>query len=91
MFASVGSEVVGAPPLETQVAKNAKMGQTNVCNSTAHRSEVSLSLSHSQMLKNRRSKQTTKKRLAGAAKRAKKLRKQNVKVVSADAPKKGPP
>ena len=32
MFASVGSEVVGAPPLETQVAKNAKMGQTNVCN-----------------------------------------------------------
>ena len=31
MLASVGSEVVGAPPLETpQVAKNAKMGQTNL-------------------------------------------------------------
>ena len=31
MCASVGSEVVGAPPLETpQVAKNAKMGQTNL-------------------------------------------------------------
>ena len=92
MFGFVGSEVVGALPLETpQVAKIAKMGQTNVCNSTTHRSEASLSLSHSQMLKNRRSKQSTKKRLAGAAKRAKKLRKQNVKVVSADAPKKGPP
>jgi hypothetical protein len=31
MFASVGSAVVGAPPLETpQVAKNAKMAQTDV-------------------------------------------------------------
>ena len=31
MFAYVGSEVVGAAPPETpQVAKNAKMGQTNV-------------------------------------------------------------
>ena len=42
------------------------------------------------MLKARRRKQKAKKDLAGAAKRAKKLRKQNVKMVSADAPKKGP-
>jgi hypothetical protein len=47
-------------------------------------------LSHSEMLQTRRRKQKTKKDLAGAAKRAKKLRKQNVKMVSADAPKKGP-
>ena len=47
-------------------------------------------MSHSQMLKNRRRKQTAKKRLARAAKQAKKLRKQNVKVVSADALEKGP-
>ena len=50
-----------------------------------------MSLSHSQMLKNRRRKQTARKRLAKAAKQAKKLRKQNVKVVSADALKEGPP
>jgi hypothetical protein len=37
------------------------------------------------MLQNRRRKQKTRKDLAGAAKRAKKLRKQNVKMVSADA------
>jgi hypothetical protein len=43
------------------------------------------------MLKARRRKQETKKHLAGIAKRAKKLRKQNVKMVSADAPKNGPP
>jgi hypothetical protein len=43
------------------------------------------------MLKARRTKQKTKKHLAGIAKRAKKLRKQNVKMVSADAQKKGPP
>lgn len=48
-------------------------------------------MSHSQMLKNRRRKQTAKKRLARAAKQAKKLRKQNVKVASADAPLKSPP
>ena len=43
------------------------------------------------MLKSRRRKQKAKKHLAGVAKRAKKLRKQNVKMVSADAPKKGLP
>jgi hypothetical protein len=41
------------------------------------------------MLKSRRRKQKAKKDLAVAAKRAKKLRKQNVKMVSADAPKQG--
>ena len=50
-----------------------------------------MGISHSQMLENRRRKQTAKKHLAGAAKRAKKLRKQNVQVVSADAQKKGGP
>jgi hypothetical protein len=40
------------------------------------------------MLTIRRRKQKAKKHLAGVAKRAKKLRKQNVKRVSADAPKK---
>ena len=43
------------------------------------------------MLKTRRTKQRTKKHLAGIAKRAKKLTKQNAKMVSADAQKKGPP
>jgi len=43
------------------------------------------------MLKTRRTKQKTTKHLAGIAKRAKKLRKQNVKMVSADAPKNGSP
>jgi hypothetical protein len=43
------------------------------------------------MLKARRTKQNTKKQLAGIAKRAKKLRKQNVKMVSADSQKNGPP
>ena len=42
------------------------------------------------MLKSRRRKQTAKKRIARAAKRAKKLRKQNVNAVAADAQKKGP-
>jgi hypothetical protein len=42
------------------------------------------------MLMSRRRKQKAKKDLAVAAKRAKKLRKQSVKMVSADAPKKGP-
>jgi hypothetical protein len=40
------------------------------------------------MLKTRRRKQKAKKQLAGIAKRAKKLRKQNAKRVSADALKK---
>lgn len=43
------------------------------------------------MLTTRRTKQKTKKLLAGIAKRAKKLRKQNVKMVGADATKKEPP
>jgi hypothetical protein len=43
------------------------------------------------MLKTRRRKQRAKKHLAGIAKRAKKLRKQNVKRVRADALKKGSP
>jgi hypothetical protein len=42
-------------------------------------------MSHSQMLKTRRAKQRTRKDLAGVAKRAKKLRKQDGKMVSADA------
>jgi hypothetical protein len=42
------------------------------------------------MLHARRRKQRAKKDIAGAAKRAKKLRKQNAKTVSADAPKKEP-
>ena len=46
-------------------------------------------MGHSQMLAIRRKKQQTKKHLAGAAKRAKKLTKPNVKKgVSADARKK---
>jgi hypothetical protein len=40
------------------------------------------------MLETRRRKQKTRKQLAGVAKRAKKLRKQNAKMVSADALKK---
>ncbi len=45
-------------------------------------------MSHSRMLATRRAKQRTKKDLAGIAKRAKKLKQQNVKRVSADAAKK---
>ena len=48
-------------------------------------------MSHAKMLKARRAKQSTKKRLAGIAKRAKKLRRQEVKPVGADAPSKAPP
>jgi hypothetical protein len=44
-------------------------------------------MTHSRMLKARRKKQSTKKRLAGIVKRAKKLGRQTVKTVSADAPK----
>ncbi len=43
------------------------------------------------MLTTRRRKQKAKKYLARVAKRAKKLRKQNVKMIGADAPKKEPP
>ena len=46
-------------------------------------------MTHSQTLTARRKKQTTRKHLAGIAKRAKKLGKQEVKMVSADAQKKG--
>jgi len=42
-------------------------------------------MGHSQMLKTRRSKQRTRKILAGVVKRAKKLRKQSENMVSADA------
>jgi len=48
-------------------------------------------MSHSQMLKARRKKQSTKKHLAGIAKRAKKLGKQAVKMGSADDPNKALP
>ena len=48
-------------------------------------------MSHSRMLKTRRTKQRTTKHLAGIAKRAKKLKQQDVKMVSADAAKKGSP
>jgi hypothetical protein len=43
------------------------------------------------MLKTRRQKQVTRKNLAGVAKRAKKLKKQNIKMAGADAPKKDLP
>jgi hypothetical protein len=43
------------------------------------------------MLETRRRKQKAKKHLAVLAKQAKKLRKQKVKTVSANAPKKGSP
>ena len=43
------------------------------------------------MLKTRRTKQRTRKDLAGIAKRAKKLKQQDVKKVGADAAKKGAP
>ena len=46
-------------------------------------------MSHSRMLATRRAKQRTKKDLAGIAKRAKKLKQQEVKRVSVDAAKKG--
>jgi len=48
-------------------------------------------MGHAQMLKIRRTKQRTKKDLAGIAKRAKKQRKQEVKMVSVDAQKKALP
>jgi hypothetical protein len=43
------------------------------------------------MLKARRAKQSTRKQLAGIAKRAKKLKKQGVKMASAVTPEKGTP
>ncbi len=42
-------------------------------------------MSHSQMLKTRRAKKRTRKDLAGVAKRAKKLRNQDAKMIGADA------
>ena len=45
-------------------------------------------MGHAQMLKTRRSKQRTRKDLAGIAKRAKKMGKQSAKVVNTDAQKK---
>jgi hypothetical protein len=45
-------------------------------------------MSQSQTLQTRRRKKTAKKHLATIAKRAKKLKEQNVKMVGADAPKK---
>jgi len=48
-------------------------------------------MSHSRMLKTRRTKQRTRKDLAGIAKRAKKLKQQGVKMVSTDAAKKASP
>jgi len=48
-------------------------------------------MSHSQMLKTRRTKQRTRKQLAGIAKRAKKTGKQSAKTVSANAQKTGTP
>jgi hypothetical protein len=47
-------------------------------------------LSHTEMLHTRRRKKSAKKVLARVAKRAKKLRKQNAKTVSAAAAKEGP-
>ena len=48
-------------------------------------------MGHHKMLAARRRKARGKKQLAVLAKRAKKLRKQKVKTVSANAPKKGSP
>ena len=48
-------------------------------------------MTHSQTLTTRRRKQKAKKHLARLAKQAEKLRKQNVKTVSADTPKEGRP
>jgi hypothetical protein len=48
-------------------------------------------MSHSQMLKTRRTKQRTRKQLAGIAKRAKKMGRQNANTVSAGAQKTGTP
>ncbi len=48
-------------------------------------------MSHSRMLKTRRTKQRTRKDLAGTAKRAKKLKQQDLKMVGADAAKKASP
>jgi len=59
------------------------------CSSTPYQLEAPLS--HSQMLKTRRTKQRTKKDLAGIAKRTKKMGKQNLKSAGADAEKRGTP
>ena len=48
-------------------------------------------MSHSRMLTTRRTKQRTRKDLAGIAKRAKKLKRQQVRMVGADAAKKESP
>ena len=53
--------------------------------------QLEAALSHSQMLKARRTKQKTRKQLAGIAKRAKKLKRQQVRMVGADAAKKESP
>ena len=47
-------------------------------------------MSHTEMLHTRRRKKSAKKKLARVAKRAKKLRKQGAKIVSAEALKKAP-
>ena len=47
-------------------------------------------MNHSQMLTTRRKKKKARKNLARVAKRAKKLKKQNVKMASVDTPKEGP-
>lgn len=71
------------------IAKKEKTGQTNMSDSTTYQLEVQMS--HAQMLKIRRTKQKTRKLLAGIAKRTKKLNKQNAKAVSADAQKSASP
>jgi hypothetical protein len=48
-------------------------------------------MSHSQMLKIRRTKQRTRKQLAGIAKRAKKLGKQSMTATATDVREKGTP
>jgi hypothetical protein len=79
---------LGCETTTTALTQRAQKWVKLMCHSTAQRREVPLS--HTEMLHARRRKQKAKKDLAGAAKRAKKLRKQNAKRVSADAPKKGP-
>jgi hypothetical protein len=75
------------PPLfcaGNELAKTAKSGQTD--SAIQQLIEPEAPLTHSQMLTTRRKKQTAKKRLATAAKQEKKLRKENVKAASAEAP-----
>jgi hypothetical protein len=70
------------------IAKVQKSGQTN---GQFDSDKPEVSMGHSQMLKTRRAKQRTRKVLAGAAKRAKKLGKQSGKTAGAGSKEKALP